>query len=121
MTSSAGSLPPDAALQPSARRPVSSRNDDRTKGNLAVIMDMHHDNTMVRTQISFDEELYARAQKEARRRGVSLAELCRRGLRLELAQADPARPWMRFVGSLSSGDPHASESVDDVVYGRKEP
>ena len=35
---------------------------------------------MIRTQISVDEELYRRVKIIARRKGISLAELCRRGL-----------------------------------------
>jgi hypothetical protein len=81
---------------------------------------------MTRTQISFEADEYEKARKLAERRGVSLAELCRRGLREVLARersasVDPAKPWMRHAGTLSSGDSHASESVDTVVYARSEP
>jgi hypothetical protein len=83
---------------------------------------------MVRTQISFERNEYRRAQRVAARRGVSLAELCRRGLREAIERENGAagadsrgRPWMRHAGALSSGDPHASESVDTVVSGRSEP
>jgi hypothetical protein len=86
----------------------------------SVITVAHHDN-MVRTQISFDEELYRRAQAIARRRGVSLAELCRQGLAEVLAREPSRLPWMRHAGALASGDEHASENVDEVVYGREEP
>lgn len=76
---------------------------------------------MVRTQISFDEELYRRAKQIARRRGVSLAELCRQGLIEVLGREPSGTPWMRHAGALSSGDEHASDNVDAVVYGRQEP
>ena len=81
---------------------------------------------MVRTQISFERSEYARAQKVAEQRGLSLAELCRRGLREAVArepwgQTTAQPPWMRHAGALDSGDPRASESVDAVVYGRLEP
>jgi hypothetical protein len=82
---------------------------------------------MVRTQISFEKEEYERAQRLAARRGLSLAELCRRGLREalgregEMAGHAPKQPWMRHAGALTSGDPGASESVDRVVYDRLEP
>ena len=76
---------------------------------------------MVRTQISFDEELYRRAKRIARRRGVSLAELCRQGLTEVLAREPSSMPWMRHAGALASGDDHASDSVDAIVYGRAEP
>jgi len=38
----------------------------------------HDDTTMVRTQISFDAGLYRDAQRAAKKKGISLAELCRR-------------------------------------------
>ena len=76
---------------------------------------------MVRTQISFDESLYEVARREAKRQGISLAEMCRRALRSAIAQVPTDAPWMRYAGTLASGDPNASESVDAVVYGREEP
>jgi len=80
----------------------------------------YHDN-MVRTQISFDEALYERAKMVAKRRGVSLAELCRRGLEGELARELPGnQPWMAFAG-IVEGEPGDSASVDAVVYSREHP
>lgn len=76
---------------------------------------------MIRTQISFERDLYRRAQKLARQKHISLAELCRRGVRGEVAREESSMPWMRFAGVVASGDPRASRSVDDVVYGREEP
>ncbi len=75
---------------------------------------------MIRTQISLDEEAYREAKAEARRQGVSLAELLRRALRLALPAGND-RPWMRYAGAVASGDPNASATVDDVVYGRGRP
>jgi hypothetical protein len=78
--------------------------------------------TMIRTQVSFDDEMYRAAQKEARRQGISFAELCRRALAHALRDTPPgAKPWLRLAGSVESGDPKASRSVDDVVYGRHRP
>ena len=74
---------------------------------------------MVRTQISLTNEEYVAAKREARRLGISLAELLRRSLRTVLP-VDEDRPWMRYAGSIESGDASASRSVDDVVYGRKD-
>jgi len=74
---------------------------------------------MVRTQISLSQEEYDAAKREARRLGISLAELLRRSLRTMLP-ADEARPWMRYAGSVESGDPAASGTVDELVYGRKD-
>jgi hypothetical protein len=74
---------------------------------------------MVRTQISLTEEEYEAAKREARRLGISLAELLRRSLRT-LLPADEGRPWMRYAGSIESGDPSSSQTVDDLVYGHKD-
>ena len=76
---------------------------------------------MIRTQISLDEQTYLGAKAEARRRGVSLAEFLRRALAAALAPGRRDQPWMQYAGSLTSGDPDASRSVDAVVYGRGRP
>lgn len=77
---------------------------------------------MVRTQISLDERAYRSAKAQARREGISLAEFLRRALARALTEAAPdKRPWMRHAGSLASGDPDASATVNDVVYGRGRP
>ena len=77
---------------------------------------------MVRTQISLDESAYRDAKAEADRQGVSLAEFLRRAVAAALAERHASeKPWMRHAGTLSSGDPDASISVDDVVYGRGRP
>ena len=77
---------------------------------------------MIRTQISLDEGAYRAAKSEARREGISLAEFLRRAVALALGRRASGRaPWMRHAGTVSSGDPDASVSVDDVVYGRPRP
>lgn len=74
---------------------------------------------MIRTQISLSEAEYAAAKREATRLGISLAELLRRSLRSVVdPEGEPA--WMRYAGMVSSGDLRAAESVDDIVYGRKD-
>ena len=73
---------------------------------------------MVRTQISLTEDDYVAAKREAKRMGVSLAELLRRSLR-SMVSVDESRPWMRYAGMVQSGDPRSSEHIDDVVYGQK--
>ena len=75
---------------------------------------------MIRTQISVDEELYAQAKRMAKRKGISLAELCRRGLQELLSREPTDKPWMAYAGILQ-GDECDSESIDDVVYGRERP
>jgi hypothetical protein len=77
---------------------------------------------MIRTQISLDEGAYRDAKAEAARQGVSLAEFLRRAVATALAgRHRTRRPWMRHAGSVASGDPAASISVDEVVYGRGRP
>ncbi len=77
---------------------------------------------MIRTQISLDETGYREAKAEARRQGVSLAEFLRRSVALALQGRRPGRKaWMRFAGSVDSGDRRASRRVDEVVYGRPRP
>jgi hypothetical protein len=74
---------------------------------------------MIRTQVSLTEEEYAAAKAEAKRLGISLAELLRRSLR-SLLPVDESRPWMRYAGMVESGDPQSSRRIDEVVYGRKD-
>jgi negative regulator of replication initiation len=77
---------------------------------------------MLRTQISLDHDMYKRVKSEARRLGISVAELLRRALASTMQPAASTRqPWMRFAGSLESRDVGSSRSVDDVVYGRGRP
>jgi Ribbon-helix-helix protein, copG family len=83
-------------------------------------MQISGDNTLIRTQISLDEQAYREAKAEARRQGVSLAEFLRRAVRMALPPGND-RPWMRYAGAVASGDPDASATVDDVVYGRGRP
>jgi hypothetical protein len=74
---------------------------------------------MIRTQISLSEEEYSAAKSEAKRLGISLAELLRRSLR-GILPADRSKPWMRYAGMVESGDAHSSQRIDDLVYGQKD-
>ena len=74
---------------------------------------------MIRVQVSFSEREHDAAKREARRLGISLAELLRRSLRTILP-ADGSKPWMRYAGMIETGDPRASQKIDDVVYGQKD-
>jgi len=74
---------------------------------------------MIRTQISLSEEEYKAAKREARKLGVSLAELLRRALRSVL-RVDESKPWMRYAGMVETGDSNSSQNIDDVVYGQKD-
>lgn len=75
---------------------------------------------MIRTQVSFDDELFARAKEVARSRGISLSELCRRGVAELIAKEPSDKPWMAYAG-MFEGRPDDSSSVDEVVYGRERP
>jgi hypothetical protein len=79
----------------------------------------HYFVIMIRTQISLSESEYRAAKKEAKRLGISLAELLRRSLRW-LVPADATQPWMRYAGMVESGNAHSSQSIDEVVYGQKD-
>lgn len=77
---------------------------------------------MIRTQISLDEDAYRAAKDEAKRQGISLAEVLRRSVAVTLNERRTSRhPWMRWAGALASGDRKASRTVDEVVYGRPRP
>lgn len=73
---------------------------------------------MIRTQVNFDEQQYVRAKKEAEARGIALAEFVRRAVRTAPAEIVNA-PWMRYSGRVESGNPQASRSIDEIVYGSK--
>lgn len=77
---------------------------------------------MMRTQISLDVQTYRRARAEARRQGISLAELFRRALAAALPGAGRAadKPWLRFSGVIAGGGPDESDNdhIDREVYGR---
>jgi hypothetical protein len=74
---------------------------------------------MIRTQISLSELEYDTAKREASRLGISLAELLRRSIRTMLP-VDESKPWMKYAGMIETGDPTASQKIDDVVYGQKD-
>ncbi len=74
---------------------------------------------MNKIQITLTEEEYQAAKEEARRLGISLAELLRRSLRTMLS-VDESRPWMRYAGMIETSDPLASQHINDVVYGQKD-
>ena len=74
---------------------------------------------MIRTQISLDKREYLLAKKQAAKLGISVAELVRRGIREQLPPNRKA-PWMRYAGMVESGNSRSSQSIDEIVYGRKD-
>jgi len=74
---------------------------------------------MLRTQISLTPEEMRAARAEAKRLGISLAELLRRSLRT-LLPVEQGKPWMRYAGMIESGDATSSQRIDDLIYGQKD-
>ena len=78
---------------------------------------------MRRTQISVTPEQFERAKVYAQRHGISLSEAFRMGFECLAEREDEQQQshmdlMMSIVGISRSGDPHASERVDEIVYGR---
>jgi hypothetical protein len=73
---------------------------------------------MLRTQVSLTGTEMRAAKLEAKRLGISLAELLRRSLR-SLLPVDESKPWMRYAGFVESGDPQSSQRIDELIYGQK--
>lgn len=73
---------------------------------------------MVRTWITLTPREMRAARAEAKRLGISLAELVRRSL-WTLLPVEASRPWMRFAGMIESGDVRSSQRIDDVIHGQK--
>jgi hypothetical protein len=76
---------------------------------------------MIRTQISLDPDVYEDAREEARKQGISFAELIRRALSQILPPRDTDRPWMNLAGAIEEGGSEASQTIDAIVYGRDRP
>jgi hypothetical protein len=74
---------------------------------------------MIRTQISLDPGDYRLVKKEARLRGISIAEFVRQSIRNQIP-ASPGAPWMRYAGLVESGDSRSSRSIDELIYGSKD-
>ena len=75
---------------------------------------------MIRTQISVDKDTYDRARQLARRKGISIAELCRRSLEETLAREPGDKPWMAMAGILE-GSTEDSSTVDAGAYDQERP
>lgn len=74
---------------------------------------------MIRTQISLDSSEYDLAKAQAAALGISVAEFIRRAVRRQLPVSGEGA-WMKYAGFVESGDPHSSQSVDELVYGAKD-
>ncbi len=98
----------------------SLRSPDRLpKSRVPIVIIEIGDDNMIRTQISLNEREYELAKAQARRLGISLAELMRRAIR-DVLPADDSKPWMRYAGFIESGNTRSSRTIDDIVYGPKD-
>lgn len=70
---------------------------------------------MVRMQIRLDEQEYMLAKKQAKKLGISFAELVRRAIR-DTLPLEVTAPWMWYAGLVETGDSRSSQSIDEVVY-----
>jgi len=70
---------------------------------------------MVRMQISLDEEGYMLAREQAKKLGISVAELVHRVIR-DALPLEANRTWMSYAGLVDSGDSRSSQSIDELVY-----
>lgn len=74
---------------------------------------------MIRTQVSLSVDEYRAAKREARRLGVSLAELLRRSIQTMLS-VGWEKPWMKYAGIVESADANASRRIDETVYDQRD-
>jgi hypothetical protein len=84
----------------------------------AVIIVSVSDN-MIRTQVSLDKKEYDLAKRQAAALGISVAEFIRRAVREQLPVPGELA-WMKYAGFVATGDPHSSQSIDEIVYGSKD-
>ena len=86
--------------------------------HVSVVMMVPAGNDVIRTQVSLEKKEYDQAKKQATALGISLAEFIRRAVRERLPVSEE-KPWMKYCGSIESGDPNSSQTIDDIVYGSK--
>ena len=70
---------------------------------------------MVRMQISLNEQEYTLARKQAKKLGISVAELVHRAIR-DALPLEANSTWMSYAGLVESGDSRSSQSIDEIVY-----
>lgn len=62
---------------------------------------------------------YELATKVAKELGISVAEFVRRAIRNALPLAGQ-EPWMKYAGFVESGNSNSSQSIDEIIYVRKD-
>jgi hypothetical protein len=75
--------------------------------------------TGIRIRVTLTRTEHDLARARASAKGVSLAEFMRQAIRAQLPPRSKGA-WMQYAGFVESGNPHASQSVDDMVYFRAE-
>ena len=70
---------------------------------------------MARISLSLTEYEYELVKKETRVLRVSIAEVIRRAIR-HTVPSHEGGSWMRFAGSVATGNRNSSQSVDRIVY-----
>ena len=114
--------PRGVQLTPLARQTKSLVQFFRESPFVGVELDLERDKDIgreVSLQIKLSKREYDAAKREAKRLGISFAELLRRSLRT-LLPVDEFKPWMRYAGMIETGEPDASQKIDDIVYGQKD-
>ena len=75
---------------------------------------MRYARIMKRTTVMFPDEVDARLRREARRRGVPVAQVVREAVEWHLPAPEPGRR-LSFFALGESGAPDGSERVDEYV------
>jgi hypothetical protein len=70
---------------------------------------------MIRVEVRLSRREYAAAKREARRLGISLAELLRQSVR-NIIPVEHAQAWMRYAGMVESGDLRSTRRIDTVLF-----
>ena len=70
---------------------------------------------VIRAEVTFDNEDYARAKQAAKNEGISFAEYVRRAVRRSLTPSGK-KSWMRFAGMVDSTGSRGGREIDEVVY-----
>jgi hypothetical protein len=93
--------------------------NEQTGGRPKIVtMPLSGDN-MIRTQVSLNKSEYDLAKAQAAAQGISVAEFVRRAVR-EALPVPGEGAWMKYAGMVATGDPHSSQSIDEIVYGSKD-
>jgi len=71
---------------------------------------------MKRTTVMLPDEVDIRLRREARRRGVPVAQVVREAVEQHLPATEPGRP-LSFFAVGEGGPPDGSEHVDEYVLG----